>query len=102
MSNYVYFCQRTKLSFYDIKKEDAGNGENVMIEYVIKKENHNVNNVGAYSIIVKNNGEVAEKISNAFLNKGYAEKIVLLCNRLQLSPAHIYEVVENAIYNFYC
>jgi hypothetical protein len=51
---------------------------------------------------VKNNGEVAEKISNAFLDKGYAEKIVLLCNRLQLSPAHIYEVVENAIYNFYC
>ncbi len=74
-----------------------------MIEYVIEKESGEVINETSqsYSIVVKNDGAVTEKVPNAFLDERYAEKIVSLCNRLQLSPIHIYEVVENAIYNYY-
>ncbi len=74
-----------------------------MIEYVIEKESGDINNQESqsYSIVVKNDGVVSEKVSNAFLNESYAEKIVSLCNHLQLSPIHICEVVENAIYNYY-
>lgn len=73
-----------------------------MIEYSIEKETCCFENEKhcLYSIIVKNDGMLIEKISMAFSDKHYAEKIVLLCNSLQLSPVHIYEVVENAVYDY--
>lgn len=75
-----------------------------MMEYAIKKEGyaHKNERHGSYSVIVRKDGAVIDIIEEAFSNEELAESVISICNRLQVSHIHIYEVIENAIYDFYC
>ncbi len=76
----------------------------LMVEYAIKKEVYSskYEHHCTYSVIVENDGAVIDIIEDAFSNEELAESVVAMCNRLQLSHAHIYEVIENAIFDYYC
>ena len=78
-----------------------------MIEYYTVKEslyNEEVGSFTAYGIGVCETNPYTRKtlkyISDVFLDQKKAEKIVGLCNRLQLDPIHLFDVVEDAILDF--
>lgn len=78
-----------------------------MIEFYTVKESLYREEVGsftAYGIGVCENNpckrETLEYIPDVFLDKQKAERFVVMCNRLQLDPLHLLDVVEDAILGF--
>ena len=75
-----------------------------MYSYSYVKENFNDEEVGEYSAygvrISRIDSEECEQvryISNVFIDEQDAKKFVEACNRLQLSPVHIDDVVQDAL-----
>ena len=78
-----------------------------MIEFYTVKEvlySEDVGSFTAYGIGVCNNNqnerETLEYIPDVFLDQQRAEQFVILCNRLQLDPIHLFDVVEDAVADF--
>ena len=71
-----------------------------MIEFYTMKESLCSEDVGSfttYGIGVCENHQHLEYISDVFLDQQKAEQFVVLCNRLQLDPLHLSDVVEDAV-----
>lgn len=78
-----------------------------MIEFYTVKESLYSEEAGsftAYGIGVCENDQckkkILEYIPNIFLDKQKAEQLVAKCNRLQLDPLHLFNVVEDAVLDF--
>lgn len=75
-----------------------------MIEFYAAEEllySEEIGSFTAYGIGACEKNECEKKkliyISNIFLEKQKAEQLAAMCNRLQLSPLHLRNVVEDAV-----
>ena len=71
-----------------------------MIEFYTMKESLCSEDVGSfttYGIGVCENNQRLEYISDVFLDQQKAKQFVVLCNRLQLDPLHLSDVIKDAV-----
>lgn len=49
----------------------------------------------SYGVEIIENGVQTQYVSNVFAQKRYAKKLVHACNKYDVDPIHIYDVIEN-------
>lgn len=56
------------------------------------------NSVEVYGIVCSDSSSnLIKAVSNVFTNKEEAEQFISLCNKLELSPVHLQDVIDEAV-----
>ena len=74
-----------------------------MIHYDLHTGQAHSNEYGTYEtygITASRCGNIVCTIEDISLEKNKVEQLIALCNKEQLSPAHLEETVENFLYDF--
>lgn len=93
-------CDIDIISFF--KKHIPANNsyDNADISYLSETgsfKNEDGKNYTAYNILVKRNNIIMTRFSDVFFNKEAAMHFVDMCNRLNLDPLHVADVIDDVI-----
>ena len=51
----------------------------------------------AYGVVVKIDGQIFCSISDVFLDLAFAEQMISMCNKQNLSPVHLDDLIEDIL-----
>lgn len=59
--------------------------------------NDEIGDYTSYDIALKRDDTIILNVSDVFVNREKAENFVFLCNKLELSPIHLYDVLDDIL-----